>query len=176
MSRSPQNFRITRRQLVGGMSAMGALALAACGGAAPAPTTAPGASSVSPTQVVFGTQQPTAIPQIPTQAMATSSAAAGSAATVTRAASPAAVTTPAGTPAVAGQRGGTVRFPVGSDPVPNPISAPGGLASIFGNKLLFNGLIRYNSKTLNPEGDLAERWDFSADGKELTFKLRSGVK
>ncbi len=176
MSRGPQNFRITRRQLVGGMSAMGALALAACGGAAPAPTTAPGASSASPTQVVFGTQQPTAIPQIPTQAMATSSAAAGSAATVTRAASPAAVTTPAGTPAVAGQRGGTVRFPVGSDPVPNPISAPGGLASIFGNKLLFNGLIRYNSKTLNPEGDLAERWDFSADGKELTFKLRSGVK
>ncbi len=176
MSRGPQNFRITRRQLVGGMSAMGALALAACGGAAPAPTTAPGASSASPTQVVFGTQQPTAIPQIPTQAMATSSAAAGSAATVTRAASPAAVMTPAGTPAVAGQRGGTVRFPVGSDPVPNPISAPGGLASIFGNKLLFNGLIRYNSKTLNPEGDLAERWDFSADGKELTFKLRSGVK
>ena len=176
MSRGPQNFRITRRQLVGGMSAMGALALAACGGAAPAPTTAPGASSASPTQVVFGTQQPTAIPQIPTQAMATSSAAAGSAATVTRAASPVAVTTPAGTPAVAGQRGGTVRFPVGSDPVPNPISAPGGLASIFGNKLLFNGMIRYNSKTLNPEGDLAERWDFSADGKELTFKLRSGVK
>jgi peptide/nickel transport system substrate-binding protein len=176
MSRGPQSFRITRRQLVGGISAMGALALAACGGAAPAPTTAPGASSASPTQVVFGTQQPTAIPQIPTQAMATSSAAAGSAATVTRAASPAAVTTPAGTPAVAGQRGGTVRFPVGSDPVPNPISAPGGLASIFGNKLLFNGLIRYNSKTLNPEGDLAERWDFSADGKELTFKLRSGVK
>lgn len=168
------SYRFTRRQLVGGLSAMGALALAACGSSpAPTATNAPGASSGPPTQVVFGTQQPTAIPQIPTSSAATRAAGA---ATATRASTTTAVATPVGTPAVTGQRGGTVRFPVGSDPVPNPISAPGGLSSIFGNKLLFNGLIRYNSRTLNPEGDLAERWDFSADGKELTFKLRSGVK
>jgi len=178
MPREGQVARLTRRQLLTGLSAMGALALAACGGSvatpttAPAGSTAPGASGAPPTQVVFGTQQPTVIPQLPTQAAGTP--AAGGAATVTRSAS--AVASPATTPAITGQRGGTVRFPVGSDPVPNPISAPGGLASIFGNKLMFNGLIRYNSKTLNPEGDLAESWSFSPDGKELTFKLRSGVK
>ncbi len=179
MPREGQIARLNRRQLLTGLSAMGALALAACGGSvavpttAPAGSTAPGASSAPPTQVIFGTQQPTAIPQLPTQSVATP--AAGGAATVTRAASATAAPA-AATPAITGQRGGTVRFPVGSDPVPNPISAPGGLASIFGNKLMFNGLIRYNSKTLNPEGDLAESWSFSPDGKELTFKLRSGVK
>ena len=178
MPREGQVARLTRRQLLTGLSAMGALALAACGGSvaipatAPAGSTAPGASSAPPTQVVFGTQQPTVIPQLPTQAVGTPSA--GGAATVTRAATGGAP--PAATPAITGQRGGTVRFPVGSDPVPNPISAPGGLASIFGNKLMFNGLVRYNSQTLNPEGDLAESWSYSADGKELTFKLRSGVK
>ncbi len=60
--------------------------------------------------------------------------------------------------------------------MPNPITAPGGLASIFTNKAVFNGLVRYNSKTLNPEGDLAEKWEVGADGKEMTFTLRPNVK
>lgn len=177
MDREGQSFRLTRRRVIGGLSAMGALALAACGGTAPIPTSAPTTSSTAPTPVVFGTQQPTAIPQVPTLPAAGTpgTPAAGGAATPARPGSPVAAASSSAAPPT-GQRGGVVRFPVGSDPVPNPISVPGGLASIFSNKLLFNSLIRYNSRTLNPEGDLAERWDFSADGKELTFKLRSGVK
>jgi peptide/nickel transport system substrate-binding protein len=180
MARDRATVRLTRRQMVSGLSAMGALALAACGGTAPTPTSAPSTSSTAPTPVVFGTQQPTAIPQIPTlpPTAPSGTAASGGAATATRGSSPVAVSTPSSAPsaAPAGQKGGAIRFPVGSDPVPNPITVPGGLASIFSNKLIFNSLIRYNSRTLNPEGDLAERWDFSSDGKELTFKLRSGVK
>ncbi len=177
MDRERQTPMLTRRQVLRSLSALGALGLAACGGAAPTPTTGSTTSSGAPTPVVFGTQQPTAIPQVPTIAGAagTRTVAAGGAATASRPASPVA-SAPASAAPVTGQRGGNVRFPVGSDPVPNPITVAGGLASIFSNKLLFNGLIRYNSRTLNPEGDLAERWDFSADGKELTFKLRSGVK
>lgn len=171
MTAQKRPSQLTRRHLLGGLSAMGALALAACGGAAPASTPASSTSGGGVTPVVFGTQQPTAIPQIPT--LPPSGSPAAGAATPSRAASPVAS---AAVAAPTGQRGGNVRFPLGSDPVPNPITVPGGLASIFSNKLLFNGLVRYNSKTLNPEGDLAERWDFSADGKELTFKLRSGVK
>ncbi len=179
MARDEQTFRFTRRRVLMGLSAMGALALAACGGAVPTVTNAPSTSSTAPTPAVFGTQQPAAIPQIPTlppaAAGTSGTPAASGAATPTRAGSPTTSASSSVAP-VAGQRGGTIRFPVGSDPVPNPITVPGGLASIFSNKLLFNSLIRYNSRTLNPEGDLAERWDFSSDGKELTFKLRSGVK
>lgn len=184
MARDGHGIRLTRRQVLSGLSAMGALALAACGGAAPTATNPPTtSSSTAPTPVVFGTQQPTAIPQIPTlpptAAAAAATPATGGAATPARPASPAASAAASAAPSAAsatGQKGGTIRFPVGSDPIPNPITVPGGLSSIFSNKLLFNSLIRYNSKTLNPEGDLAERWDFSPDGKELTFKLRSGVK
>jgi len=41
--------------------------------------------------------------------------------------------------------------------------------------LVFNGLIKYD-KDLNLVGDLAERWEISEDGLEITFYLREGVK
>ena len=41
--------------------------------------------------------------------------------------------------------------------------------------LVYNGLVRYN-KNLEVEGDLAERWDISDDGKTITFYLRKNVK
>ncbi len=41
--------------------------------------------------------------------------------------------------------------------------------------LVYNGLIRYD-KDIKPEGELAERWEISNDGKTITFFLRKGVK
>ncbi len=40
---------------------------------------------------------------------------------------------------------------------------------------IFNGLVRYD-KNLKLEGELAESWDVSPDGKKITFHLRKGVK
>ena len=40
---------------------------------------------------------------------------------------------------------------------------------------VFNGLVRYD-KNLQLEGDLAESWEVSPDGKRITFHLRKGVK
>jgi peptide/nickel transport system substrate-binding protein len=40
---------------------------------------------------------------------------------------------------------------------------------------VFNGLVRYD-KNLKLEGELAESWDVSPDGKKITFRLRKGVK
>lgn len=188
--------RVSRRQLLAGASALGAAAaLAACGGTdVSTPTSAAGATGGAPTgaPVVFGTVQPTALPQFaattapattggaavaPTTVPATTGGATTAAAATT---APAAATTaPTAAPMTAaamGMKGGTVKFPINSDGVPNPITVPGGLASIFTNKALFNGLVRYNSKTLNPEGDLAEKWEVGAGGKELTFTLRPNVK
>jgi peptide/nickel transport system substrate-binding protein len=40
---------------------------------------------------------------------------------------------------------------------------------------VFNGLVRYD-KDLKLEGELAESWEVSPDGKRITFHLRRGVK
>ena len=40
---------------------------------------------------------------------------------------------------------------------------------------VFNGLVRYD-KDLKLEGELAESWSVSPDGKRITFRLRKGVK
>jgi peptide/nickel transport system substrate-binding protein len=40
---------------------------------------------------------------------------------------------------------------------------------------VFNGLVRYD-KEFRIEGELAESWDISPDGKKITFHLRKGVK
>jgi len=40
---------------------------------------------------------------------------------------------------------------------------------------VFNGLVRYD-RDLNLEGDLAESWDISPDGRKITFRLRKGVR
>src|SRR5207244_4642485 len=43
-----------------------------------------------------------------------------------------------------------------------------------GNQI-YSGLITFD-KDLNPVGDLAESWEFSRDCRDLTFRLRPGVK
>jgi len=40
---------------------------------------------------------------------------------------------------------------------------------------IYSGLVTYD-KDLNPVGDLAESWEFSRDCRDLTFRLRPGVK
>ena len=49
-------------------------------------------------------------------------------------------------------------------------SASGGISGY-----LYNGLTKYD-KDIRIIGDLAERWDVSADGRVVTFHLRRGVK
>jgi len=41
---------------------------------------------------------------------------------------------------------------------------------------VFEGLVAYDQKTLQPVPSLAEKWDVSADGLKYTFHLRQGVK
>ncbi len=43
------------------------------------------------------------------------------------------------------------------------------------NDQIFNGLVKYD-KDIRLVGDLAERWDVSADGKIITFHIRKEVK
>ena len=76
------------------------------------------------------------------------------------------------------RQGGQLVLPAGSGGGPseprylNPI-----LETRFtrANALIFEGLVGL-SNTLEPVPVLAESWQSSADGKKLTFKLRSGVK
>jgi len=44
------------------------------------------------------------------------------------------------------------------------------------SRQIFNSLVRVNPKTLQLEGELAESWAVSPDGKTYTFKLKPGIK
>lgn len=63
---------------------------------------------------------------------------------------------------------------VGTIKTINPILPEGEVSSDV-SSLIFSGLTRINAKG-NIEGDLANNWEISADGKTYTFHLRSGVK
>jgi len=82
------------------------------------------------------------------------------------------------TPASAGttsiKRGGTFTFATtASIQEFNPLMLIPGQYSFF--RALYNTLAHYDAQ-LKPQPELAERWDFSADGKALTLRLRQGVK
>ena len=73
------------------------------------------------------------------------------------------------------KRGGKLVIATGSDPGQlNP-----GLTTVSGVHLvadnMFNGLIQFDQK-LDPQPNLAERWQVAPDGKSYTFFLRKGVK
>ncbi|NTV51935.1 MAG: peptide-binding protein [Candidatus Firestonebacteria bacterium] len=55
----------------------------------------------------------------------------------------------------------------------NPVLASDS-ASFAVTGLVFNSLLRYD-KNLNLEGELAERWEVSPDGKLITFHLRKNI-
>src|SRR5215212_9431638 len=41
---------------------------------------------------------------------------------------------------------------------------------------VYEGLVSYDARTLQPTPGLAEKWDVSSDSKTYTFHLRQGVK
>ena len=56
----------------------------------------------------------------------------------------------------------------------NPVLASDNASSSI-NGLVFNGLVKYNSK-IELVGDLAEKWEVSKDGLTFYFHLRKGVR
>jgi peptide/nickel transport system substrate-binding protein len=55
-----------------------------------------------------------------------------------------------------------------------PTITSDGASHEVGNQI-YSGLVTFD-KDLNPVGDLAESWEFSRDCRDLTFRLRPGVK
>ncbi|MHB1133195.1 MAG: ABC transporter substrate-binding protein [Chloroflexota bacterium] len=143
-----------RRFLAVGATATSLGLLAACAPAAqPSPTQAPKATE-------------------PPKPAATQAPAA---ATTKPAATAAATQAPAATKAAAGpKKGGTFT-----------LARTAGIQSFKPHNMelghygymraLYSTLIHYDAN-LKPQPELAEKWDFSADGKTMTLKLRQGVK
>ncbi len=75
-----------------------------------------------------------------------------------------------------GREGGTLYFILSGDPKTlNPaLAQETSSTAVIGD--LFSGLTRTNLKTMEPEPDLAERWEVSKDGKVWTFYLRRDVR
>src|SRR5687768_7310487 len=73
------------------------------------------------------------------------------------------------------RRGGTLTVRLLADVTQlNPWLNAGGRDADNVSSLLFSGLARLDNR-LQPQPDLAERWDVSEDGTSLTFHLRKDV-
>src|SRR4051812_16150983 len=84
-------------------------------------------------------------------------------------------------PAPAQKSGGVLRMPLGTSPASmsiheeSTIATLGPMMGVFNNLVMFDQHVPQNSiESIVP--DLALSWSWSEDGKELTFKLRPGVK
>lgn len=70
-----------------------------------------------------------------------------------------------------GKSGGVLSIPVYADPASfNPITAPGAVP------YMYEGLVRINTATSQPEPCLAEHWEVSVDSLLWTFHIRPGVR
>jgi len=75
-----------------------------------------------------------------------------------------------------GTPGGEIVLSTISDPKSfNPITSTETSTSIF-TALMYEGLVTRNGVTLEPEPNIAERWDVSGDGLTWTFFIRPGVQ
>jgi peptide/nickel transport system substrate-binding protein len=84
-------------------------------------------------------------------------------------------------PAQAEKPGGVLRMPMGTSPASmsileeSTIATLGPMMGVFNNLVVFDQHVPQNSlNSIVP--DLATSWSWSEDGKELTFKLRPGIK
>src|SRR6266849_4840841 len=84
-------------------------------------------------------------------------------------------------PAVAQKSGGILRLPGITSPASmsiheeSTIATLGPMMGVFNNLVMFDQHVKQNSlESIVP--DLAVSWAWSEDAKELTFKLRQGVK
>jgi peptide/nickel transport system substrate-binding protein len=85
------------------------------------------------------------------------------------------------TPAAAQKQGGTLRMPLITSPASMSIHEESTIATLGPMMGVFNNLIMFDQhkKQNSIDGivpDLATSWVWSEDGKDLTFKLRQGVK
>lgn len=74
-----------------------------------------------------------------------------------------------------GKQGGQIILSTFSDPKSfNPITSTETSTSEF-TQYIYEGLLSANGVTLEPEANLAEKWDISQDGLTWTFHIRKGV-
>ena len=161
---------MTRRSfLIAMLSTAGAVVAAGCGAT-------PTATPVPPTATKPPAPTNTAVPAAPTAApaAATAAPAAPTATKPPATAAPAAAPTATAAPKAAAVKGGTFSLPITDDPAMWPMT--GGIYNILVNKVLYDTLIKYDSKTLAPVGNLAETWSVAADGLSYTFNLRKNAK
>src|ERR1700752_4885349 len=84
-------------------------------------------------------------------------------------------------PALAQKSGGVLRIPLGtsiasvSPHEESTIVVLGPMMGVFNNLVMFDQHVPQNTLS-SIVSDLASSWSWSEDGKELTFKLRDGVK
>ena len=83
---------------------------------------------------------------------------------------------PATTPGVSSgpRRGGQAVIYINHPDTLNPAISPVS-TTIYNTPFFYSGLTR-PADDYQPQPDLAESWTVSPDGKQFTFKLRSGVK
>jgi peptide/nickel transport system substrate-binding protein len=139
------------------------LVLAACGPASQpaAPTTAPAAPTTAPAAIAkpSGGGEPTSAPK-PAAPAPTIAPTAGTAAA------------PAGQP----KQGGRVIWGDITDvKTLNPVTSTDTSSTEVINRI-YGALLEVDPKTGDVYPGLAEKYDFSADGKTLTFQLRDGLK
>src|SRR6266849_4276599 len=84
-------------------------------------------------------------------------------------------------PALAQKSGGILKMPAITSPASmsiheeSTIATLGPMMGVFNNLIMFDQHVKQNSlESIVP--DLAASWAWSEDAKELTFKLRQGVK
>ena len=148
----------TRREFLTSLFGAGVVSLvAACGPATQAPA------------------GPTSAPAAPTSALAKPTAATGAAATTATGGAPTSQAAPAQTAAKPAAAGGTLTFAMENDVIDFDPMVSRAFVDRNAHYQIYDSLVRIDeSGKIIPW--LAEKWDVSSDGKQVTFTLRKGVK